>query len=84
MAKTVVRMAIPIKDGTPKIDAETLIEMLRYAGVIRIAAKTDLTLAIDINPPYAEARGNETWADMNARRIQSFGYNAVAAPTAGG
>jgi len=84
MAKTVVRMAIPLRDGELKINAATLIDLLRYAGVIRVVAKTPLTMAIDIYPPYAEARGNNTWADMNARRIQSFGFDAVVAPITGG
>ncbi len=53
-------------------------EVLRYAGVVTVIKDTDTTLVFDIH--RAEARGDQMWAEMNARRISSFGLNAAATP----
>jgi hypothetical protein len=59
----------------------SFIECLRYAGLIDVH-ETDpeglTTLCFDIRPPNSV--DSKVWAEMNAKRMQSFGYNAVAAP----
>ena len=57
------------------------IECLRYAGVVHVQKVDDKPsrLIIDILPP--KNSGNDrVWAEANAERMQTFGYNAVPAP----
>lgn len=53
-------------------------ENLRYAGVLRIHRDDPSGMCFDIMPPIGVDSG--TWAEMNAKRMRSFGYNAVKAP----
>ena len=53
-------------------------EFLRYAGVTKVVKDTAETLVFDIH--RAGSTGTQEWAEMNAKRIQSFMVNAVAAP----
>jgi hypothetical protein len=60
----------------------SFIESLRYAGLIT-EHETDpyglTTVCFDIRCPHG--LDSKTWAEMNAERMRSFGYNAVAAPS---
>lgn len=57
------------------------IESLRYAGIVKVH-ETDphgLTiLCFDLICPHNGS--SKTWAEMNAERMRSFGFNAVVAP----
>jgi len=53
-------------------------EFLRYAGVTKVVKDTAETLVFDLH--RAGSTGTQEWAEMNAKRIQSFMVNAVAAP----
>lgn len=56
------------------------IECMRYAGLIRIHRDNSEGMCFDIRPPIGV--DSEMWAQLNANRMQSFGYNAVKAPEA--
>ena len=72
-------------DGTPineggVIDA-AFIESLRYAGLIVIHDVDPYGLTetcFDIKAPHGV--NTKAWAEMNAERMRSFGFNAVCAP----
>lgn len=55
-------------------------ECMRYAGLIRIHRDNSEGMCFDIRPPSGV--DSKMWAEMNAKRMQSFGYNAVCAPEA--
>jgi hypothetical protein len=59
----------------------TFVECLRYAGIVHVH-DTDphglTTLCFDILPPHGI--DSSTWADANARRMKTFGFNAEKAP----
>ncbi len=63
-------------------DMKVLItEMLRYAGFVRMHVDEDDRLVFDLLPASNSAREDSgMWAQMNAERISSFGWNAVKAP----
>lgn len=55
------------------------IDSLRYAGVIteHVTDARGLTIScFDIH-----GLGSQIWAEQNAERMRSFGFNAVAAPS---
>lgn len=55
-----------------------LLECFRYAGVIGKPWDSDGNTFFDI--PCPKGLNDRSWADANARRMQSFGFNAVSAP----
>jgi hypothetical protein len=55
-----------------------MVECLRYAGLLVVHRDDDEGVCFDILPPNNAQ--SERWAKMNAERMASFGYNAVAAP----
>lgn len=60
------------------------IESLRYAGLIQQHATDPRGLThhcFDLLPP-AGVDDTQGWAERNAERMQTFGFNAVAAPEA--
>jgi hypothetical protein len=59
--------------------AEMLLESLRYAGHVVIHRDDEQGMCFDIRPPHGLESGQ--WAKMNAQRMQSFGFNAVKAPS---
>jgi hypothetical protein len=62
----------------------TFIENLRYAGLVKVHSTHDgepLRTVFDILPPHGVE--DVAWAQMNADRMTSFGYNAVSAPEMG-
>src|SRR5574340_1264420 len=54
------------------------LENLRYAGIAQVHDETEKTILFDIYAPAGV--DTKIWAELNARRMQSFGYNAIAAP----
>lgn len=66
----VVRVA---RENHPHFD-NPLIECFRYAGLV-VVHNDDI---FDILPPHGV--DSKVWAEQNAARISSFGYNAVSAP----
>lgn len=57
----------------------SFVECLRYAGLVTIHPTDTLTsLCFDIHCPHGLE--SKPWSEMNAKRMQSFGYNAVSAP----
>jgi hypothetical protein len=80
MLKHVVRVVIPDDEHrlqwiAPQIDTGFL-ECLRYAGVVTIH-ETEHGQCFDIHCPKEIGRPN-IWAEQNAARMKSFGYNAIA------
>jgi hypothetical protein len=68
--------ALPL---TAKIGGEW-IESLRYAGLIR-THEVGLTLyCFDLPAPHGTG-DTKAWAEMNAKRMKTFGINAAAAPS---
>jgi hypothetical protein len=55
-----------------------LLECLRYAGLVRIHRDNAEGVCFDLVSPAGV--DSETWAQMNADRMSSFGWNAVKAP----
>jgi hypothetical protein len=56
------------------------IECLRYAGVVTKHESSTSTACFDIHCP--KGLDSKNWSEQNARRMQSFGINAVSAPFA--
>lgn len=67
--RTNIFSASPIDDG--------FLDCLRYAGLISVQIDDDERQCFDINCPNAIGRPR-IWAEMNAERMRSFGYNAQA------
>lgn len=62
-------------------DIEAFVECLRYAQLVTIheTESTSLTtLCFDIHAPHG--MDSKRWATMNAKRMATFGFNAVEAP----
>ena len=60
-------------------DVTKLLESLRYAQVIDLHREDHESTCFDIICPHG--LDSKTWSEMNANRMQSFGYNAVSAPS---
>lgn len=91
----VVRISIPLPDAETEslpvylraarsvvkpIDGAFL-ECLRYAGVINLHRNNEERQVFDIFPPKSSWNVSQEWAEMNAKRMQSFGFLAAAAPS---
>lgn len=76
--KQVVRVVLPdgMNRDTPEL--RQLIECLRYAGVVTVHRDNNEGMCFDIHCPHGLM--DRPWAEMNAERMRSFTYNAVAAP----
>lgn len=61
-------------------DLTRFIESLRYAGIVDIHRHDETGMCFDIIPPTASYTNQENWANSNAKRLASFGFNAVKAP----
>lgn len=64
---------------------DAFLDCLRYAGHVTIHDidnhKLNLTVrCFDIRCPAEKGYDMKAWAEMNAKRMQSFGFNAVAVP----
>ena len=59
---------------------------LENAGLGKVHDTDRDGYTFDLFPPCQEHHGidEKTWAEENAKRISSFGFNAVAAPRWGG
>lgn len=58
------------------------LESLRYAGLIHINKVPENSLTVncfDLRCPHGLV--SKVWAEQNAERMRSFGFNAVAAPS---
>jgi hypothetical protein len=55
------------------------LEQMRHLGVCRILGENDDRAVLEFPAPAGTM--TQTWANMEADRMQSFGLNAVAAPT---
>ena len=76
------------------------VECLQHAGLVTIHGTDPnglTTLCFDVEAPISPAEerphnladvlftdGGKTWAERNAERMRTFGYNAVAAPSTRG
>jgi len=82
MKEYVVRVVIPDIDndilGLAKPIDGAFLECLRYAGIVKIHT-SDTGQVFDIRCPDV-VKMSKNWANANADRMKSFGYNAVAAP----
>lgn len=78
--KYVVRVVIPTVENSPplaqRVDGAFL-ECLRYAGIVTVHRDNEEGQVFDIHSPFGA--GDKAWSEMNAQRMQSFGYNAVSA-----
>lgn len=82
LRQTVVRVSIK-EDSIADVHWGTsLVECLRYAGLIEIQGgpcQSPDELCFDILPPQGE-HNEVLWARMNADRMKSFGFDAEVAP----
>ena len=63
------------------LESTALLECLDRAGVVQRHESDHDGVVFDILPPASiSAEGSQTWARMNADRMQTFGLNAVCAP----
>jgi len=58
------------------------IECMRYAGMIKIHRDDGTGMCFDLLPPGYPGIDTRIWAQMNADRMKSFGFNAECAPDA--
>jgi hypothetical protein len=80
--KWTVRVVVPKQERFPELPAIPdfkLLECLRYAGLVTIHHDNDERLLFDIHCPYG--LDSKVWAEKNAERMRSFGYDAVCAPS---
>lgn len=68
-------------NGTPQDRTLMLLEWLRYAGIITVISDTAIGYVFDLKPPahITSQTTQESWAESNASRIRSFGFNAATA-----
>jgi hypothetical protein len=67
-----------IKPASVRGAIAQLVECLRYAGLADLRWHDERGLCYDILPPgHAEGR-SKRWAETNAERMRTFGYDAVA------
>lgn len=59
-------------------EVRQLLECLRYAGIVTLHRDNEHGVCFDLHCPAGLM--HKPWAEMNAQRMQSFGYNAVSAP----
>jgi hypothetical protein len=57
-----------------------LLEQLRYSGAVQIHRDDDAVVFDILRPGSVSKNGSKKWADLNAQRMSTFGFNAVAAP----
>jgi hypothetical protein len=57
----------------------TLLECLRYAHLVHMHRDDDEGVCFDLLPPDSISDTSQ-WAQMNAERMSTFGWNAVRAP----
>lgn len=81
----VVRVVIPAMDEahSPPLAKRVegpILECLRYAGVVTVHTNNEDRQTFDIHCP-AGITDTQQWAEKNAERMTSFGYNAVCAPS---
>lgn len=64
--------------------SDAFLDCLRYAGLIRVhdnaATLGGAIRCFDLLTWDVIEDGGKVWAEMNAKRMQSFGFNAVATP----
>ncbi len=76
--KQVVRVVLPDGMNRATTEVRQLLECLRYAGIVTIHRDNEEGVCFDLHCPAGLVDG--PWAQMNAERMRSFTYNAVAAP----
>ena len=74
--RTVVRVVLFERQRSSEL--MQMLECLRYAGHVAVHKDDGKICVLDIYPPHGIV--NSVWADHNSARMQSFGYNAHAAP----
>lgn len=60
----------------------SFLESLRYAGLVTlhdVGNNSLTTVCFDLRCPHG--LNSKAWSEQNAARMQSFGYNAVSAPS---
>lgn len=75
MKKRVWVVRVAIDEYDKGLAATPFLECLRYAGLVVLHNER----IFDVLPP-GKVHDTKQWADQNAERMSSFGYNAVAAP----
>jgi hypothetical protein len=79
----VIRVVIGESDGQfhglGKRISGAFLECLRYAGLATVHYDNDQRQVFDLHSP--KGVHSRIWADHNAYRMMTFGYNAVAAPS---
>ncbi len=73
--KWVVRVVIHLDESREPF---SLVESFRYAGLVKVHPTQMTSFCFDMLPPHVS--DSKIWAEMNAERMRSFGYNAEAAP----
>ncbi len=82
----VVRVVIPAIDAehSPPLAARVdgrFLECLRYAGLVRVHHDDEERQTFDLVLPNRLEAESRAWAEANAARMWTLGYNAVAAPS---
>tara|TARA_R110000824_G_scaffold83438_5_gene208941 strand:+ start:319 stop:573 length:255 start_codon:yes stop_codon:yes gene_type:complete len=80
MPKKISRVVRVVMNHDETHSVGTLIECLRYAGLVQVHRGQGDTTVFDIRAPHDVNDG--VWAENNAKRMQSFYINAVDAPEA--
>lgn len=78
--KWVVRIVIGRTDPPPlaELISDRFLECLRYAGLVVVHRDNEEGQCFDLVAPGG--RDSKEWSEENAKRMKSFGYNAVSAP----
>ncbi len=65
-----------------KIMGTPFLECLRRCGYVVIHRDDENGMCFDLLCPYisGQIRDTKVWAEQNAERMQTFGFNAVVAP----
>ena len=81
----VVRVVIPnIPENAPPLQQRVdgaIIECLRYAGIVNVHYDDEKGQCFDIYPPKHYWSESKRWSEMNAERMETYGFNAASAPS---
>lgn len=78
----VVRVVIPAPENLSPPDQpvgpDGFLECLQHAGLVSVHRDNGEGQVFDINCPHQG--DSKVWAEANAERMRTFGFNAVCAP----
>lgn len=76
-SKWVVRVIL-LQDQLENTDLCSLVESLRYMGIVEILDNENDRMVFELKPPSKV--DSKTWASQNSERMNTMGFMAASAP----